>query len=356
MAGAFRRMKSPRGKVKIMRKILSRKLNTARKRQLRTGQLQIRHIVVPMDFSGYARQALTCAVPLAHKCRAKISLVHVVQPPTVSAWRGIPGGGHYLNMQAHNLVAVAETQLDDLATQLLPNDVRGRTIVREGNAGAEVVAVAKHLKANLIVLSNTGRSGLRRILLGSTAERIVRHAHCPVLTVRRKQSGPAMRLLSLEKPLYTDDLPWKRLLVPLDFSPTSLRALKIAVPLAKASAASLILLNVVEPNPYPTGTESALLVAPDSEVMQAAEKGLPQIARRFIPKSVRANMLVQRGRAADVIVETAEKNKVDLIVLSTHGHTGLERLLMGSVAEQVVRHAKCPVFVVRKPRIRRSTR
>ena len=71
--------------------------------------------------------------------------------------------------------------------------------------------------------------------------------------------------------------------------------------------------------------------------------------RRFVPKSVRVASFVERGRAADVIVETAELKGVDLIVLSTHGHTGLDRLLMGSTAEQVVRHAKCPVFVVRQP-------
>jgi len=332
-----------------MRTTLEQKLNATRKRRLATDKLTIRHILVPLDFSGFARQALTCAVPLARKHRAKISLVHVVQPPTVSTWRGIPGGGHYLAMNMHQLSDVAKTHLGDLAAHLLPDDLRGRTIIREGNPPYEVVATAKAIKADLIVLSNTGRSGLSRVLLGSTAERIVRHAHCPVLTVRRQRSGPAMRLLSMEKPLYPDGLPWRRILVPLDFSLPSLQALSVAVPLAKQSGARLLLLNVVEPNPYPTGMEGTVLVMPEATLARNAKQQLARVARRFIPRSVQVTSLVARGRAAEVIVETAKAKGVDLIVVSPHGHTGLGRLLMGSTAEQVVRTAQCPVFVSRTP-------
>jgi nucleotide-binding universal stress UspA family protein len=110
------------------------------------------------------------------------------------------------------------------------------------------------------------------------------------------------------------------------------------------------LLIVVEPNPYPTGMEGAVLVESDAAISKRARQQLPHVARRFVPKSVRVTSLVAHGRAADVIVETAEEKGADLIVLSTHGHTGLDRLMMGSVAEQVVRSAKCPVFVVRKTR------
>jgi nucleotide-binding universal stress UspA family protein len=334
-----------------MQKTLKRKSNRTRKRRMSPDKLNIRNILVPLDFSGFARQALTCAVPMARAYRAKISFVHVVSPAAPLA--SMPGGTAYMPAtivpsQTDNLVKVSQTHLDELAAYLLQEEVRGRAIVCEGNPAYEVVAAAQSLKADLIVLSNTGRSGLKRVVLGSTAERIVRHAHCPVLTVRRQSSGPAMRLLSLETPLYPERLPWRRILVPLDFSLTSLRALNVAVLLAKQSGARLLLLNVVEPNPYATGMEGAVLVMPDATIARNAKQQLPQVARRFIPKSVRATSLVARGRAADVIVETAEEKGVDLIVLSTHGHTGLERMLMGSTAEQVVRQAKCPVLVVRK--------
>lgn len=159
-----------------------------------------------------------------------------------------------------------------------------------------------------------------------------------------------MRLLSLEKPLYPKGLPWRRILVPLDFSITSLRALKTAVPLARQNGAQLMLLNVVEANPYATGMEGAVLVVPDADLVRSAEAELPRIARRLVPKTVKATTLVAKGRPADVIVTVAEEKGIDLIVLPTHGHTGLERLLLGSTAELVVRHAKCPVLVLRSPR------
>jgi nucleotide-binding universal stress UspA family protein len=331
-----------------MQKTLNQKSTALRKHLMAPVKLTLRHILVPMDFSGYARQALTCAVPLARKHRAKISLVHVAQTPV--AMRTTPDGGLVMPVNTARLVEVAQTHLDELADILLPQELRGRLIVREGNAAVEVVAAAKRLNADLIVLSNTGRSGLKRIVLGSTAERIVRHAHCPVLTVRRGMDDSARRLLALQPPLYPKRLPWRRILVPLDFSLTSLRALKIAVPLAKQSGARLLLLNVVEPNPYATGMEGAVLVEPDAVITQRVRRQLPQVARRFVPKSLRTTALVGQGRAADVIVEMAKEKGVDLIVLATHGHTGLERLLMGSTAELVVRTAKCPVFVVRKRR------
>jgi len=335
-----------------MRKTLNQTPPAARaRRPPRTG-LKFHRILVPLDFSGFARQALACAVPLARKHQAKISLVHVVQPPVVLD--ALPDGVSHLpvntDINTGNLVNMAKARLAALATQLLPGDLLDRTVVREGNPAYEVTAAAKALKADLIVLSTHGRSGLPRLLLGSTAERIVRHAPCSVLTVRRQPGGPALRRWSQEKPVYPERLPWRRMLVPLDFSLTSLRALHVAVPLARQSDAQLFLLHVVEPDPYPAGLEGEVLVMPDSALPRNAQTLLPRVARRFVPPSVPVTSLIDHGRAADVIVATAEEKGVDLIVLSTHGHTGLERMLMGSTAEQVVRHAKCPVFVVRQAR------
>ena len=304
-------------------------------------QLKLRRLLVPLDFSGLSRQALGSAVPLARKYRAKISLVHVVQPPVVL--EALPGGIAYLPSNPDDLLNAAKAHLAELAARLVPRDLLDQTVVAEGNPAYEVISTAESLKADLIVLSTNGRSGLKHVLLGSTAERIVRHAHCPVLTVRRQPGAPA-------KPVYPERLPWRRILVPLDFSFTSLHAMRVAAALAEQSGARLTLLNVVEPGPYAIGLEGAPLVLPDEVFARNAKTQLPGIAQRFVPSSVRVTSLVRHGRAASVIVETAEEEEIDLIVLSTHGHTGLERLLMGSTAEHVVRHAKCPVFVVRKLR------
>lgn len=140
---------------------------------------------------------------------------------------------------------------------------------------------------------------------------------------------------------------WQRILVPIDFSKTSLRALDVAVPLVCDYGAQLLLLSVIEPDPYATGLESVMTSAPEHTLVEDAKANLPRIAERFVPPSVKSTMLVRVGRAFDVITRIAKEKDIDLIVLTTHGRTGLERVLMGSTAERVVRHAHCPVYVVR---------
>ena len=331
-----------------MKKPLNQAQAADDKRRMEKAGLKIRRILVPLDFSGLARQALNCAVPLARKYKAKISLVHVVPPALIMA--AFPGEGSFLPVNNNNKVFLksAKLHLDKLAARLLPGKLLGRKMVREGNAAFEVVQAAKVLKADLIVLSTNSRSGLQRAMFGSTAERIVRHADCPVLTVRRQTGTSAKQMLLSEKPAYPAGLPWNRILVPLDFSLSSLRALEAIVPLAQPCGARLFLLNVIEPNPYSTGMDGSILLLPDYTMARDAKSQLPRIAHHFVPASVPVTPLVLRGRASSVIVETAAQNGVDLIVLSTHGHTGLNRLLLGSTAEQVVRHANCPVLVLRK--------
>lgn len=308
-------------------------------------ELKLRRILVPLDFSGQSRQALEYAVPLALKFGAKISLLHVIQPPAVV--RTLPDGGITIPTDIARLVRPARERLADMASEFLPAEVRGRNVVSEGSPVYEIITAAKKLETDMIILSTHGFTGLKRVLLGSTAERVVRHAHCPVLTVRRRAGTPA-------RPANARNLPWKQILVPLDFSLTSLRALEVAVPLAREAGAGLSLLHVIEPENYAAGMVDVVLLLPESTQTSNAETNLAQVAQRFVPAPLRKAARVERGRAASVIVETAAAEKVDLIVLSTHGHTGWERLLMGSTTEHVVRHAGCPVLVVRKLRGLRS--
>jgi nucleotide-binding universal stress UspA family protein len=330
-----------------MRKTINPSASTvkARRRSARqtrhaAPEMRLRRILVPLDFSGQSRQALDCAVPLAATFGAKISLLHVVQPPVVM--RTMPDGGIAVPVNTDRLVELAGERLEEMAAGFLPARVRGNRSVREGSPAYEIIAAAEALKADLIVLSTHGFTGLKRVLLGSTAERVVRHAHCPVLTVHRRTDAPAQVATSRR-------LPWRRMMVPLDFSKTSLRALDTAIPLAGKAGARLRLLHAVEPAPYAAGMEGAVLAMPEPTLVSAAKTNLKRVARRFVPASIRVTSRVERGQAASVIVQTAETEGTDLIVLSTHGHTGWNRLLLASTPDQVVRRAGCPVFVVRKP-------
>ena len=142
-------------------------------------------------------------------------------------------------------------------------------------------------------------------------------------------------------------LPWRRILVPIDFSKTSLRAFDVAVPLARDHGARLYILSVVEPAAYAAGIEGVVIAVPDATLVENARINLPKVAQRFIPSAIPVTSLVSRGKPFDVITRVAKENDVDLIVLTTQGHTGFDLVLMGSTAERVVRHAHCPVYVVR---------
>jgi len=138
----------------------------------------------------------------------------------------------------------------------------------------------------------------------------------------------------------------ERILVPIDFSESSLKALDEAVEFSRPYEAELIVLFVVERGFY----ESPLLVPDSGAVLEhqagGAEEKLNKICRTLVRRGVKCRRLVEFGVAYQDIVETAKKVHANLIVLSSHGRTGLAHVLIGSVAERVVQHAACPVLVI----------
>jgi universal stress protein A len=135
------------------------------------------------------------------------------------------------------------------------------------------------------------------------------------------------------------------LLVPIDFSPASQQALGLAVPLAKQFGAKLILLHVIEPAAYPA--EFGYLAMDNDDLARTARGRLEQLARKSVPRGLVERVVVRTGRAFQEITSAARTLRADLIVLTTRGRTGLKHALLGSTAERVVRHAACPVLVVR---------
>lgn len=137
------------------------------------------------------------------------------------------------------------------------------------------------------------------------------------------------------------------ILVPIDFSEASTKALEYATSLAAQFGGRLTLLNVVEPVYYPDLAYTPLLMEND-KIVQAAERELSAVvARNGIPETLLRKTLVRTGKAFHEITEAARTLKVDLIIIATHGRSGITRALLGSTTERVVRHAKCPVLVVR---------
>jgi len=248
---------------------------------------------------------------------------------------------------AHHFRNIEEVyqKLVDAASHRMTSLIQGRdmpgTHIRQiqirGIAPASVILkYAGENEIDLIVMGTHGRRGLGHLFLGSVAEEVVRHASCPVFTVREKETPKPVEAV-------------EKILVPLDFSEHAKTALRQALDMAEAYDAGLQLLHVVEDNLHPyfhmAGTRSILELHPDIEEksMEVMKKTFAEINGRHIP----ATFHVAVGHAAQEINQFAEDQDTDLIVIATHGLTGLEHLLMGSVTEKVVRMAACPVFTVK---------
>ena len=139
------------------------------------------------------------------------------------------------------------------------------------------------------------------------------------------------------------------ILVPIDFSIHSKNALKYAVPMARQFGATIHLVYVVEPTVYPADLGFGQVVLPgvEDELREKGGEELQSLIRKEIGKTARSSWSVRTGNPHQEILREAEERKVDLIVVATHGHSGVEHMLFGSTADRIVRHATCPVLTVR---------
>jgi nucleotide-binding universal stress UspA family protein len=194
------------------------------------------------------------------------------------------------------------------------------------SAAPAIVSFIDRRRPDLTVMATHGRRGLARVLLGSVTERVVRNVRRPVLCVREPDHGVA--------------LPYRRVLVPTDFSAASQSAFPMAAFLAREFAAEVLALHAA-PRP---GLDSLSGVPAKVETAVPDEKALaaflePEFAGlRVVPRVV-------LGSPWQAIVETARAEKADVIVMSTHGHDSLADRVLGSHAERVLRHAPCPVLI-----------
>jgi nucleotide-binding universal stress UspA family protein len=192
--------------------------------------------------------------------------------------------------------------------------------------------VADAIEADLIVMGTHGRTGLRRLLAGSVAATVLARAHCSVLALRAGQGEPKADALQV-------------ILHPTDFSKASEAALKVARALARDHGARLIVLHVVPLDPYVDGRLAAEIDTRDYQhsldVMRIRLDG-PDLKHPVETRLV-------RGFEAEEILREAQDFACDLIVMGTHGRTGLGRWLMGNTAQSVLPKADCPVLVVKSP-------
>ncbi|WP_028566937.1 universal stress protein [Salisaeta longa] len=295
--------------------------------------LTIRRILFPTDFSAVAEDAFAHAAHLAMQHNAEIHVFNVVAPDQAEATNPMTylpleaeENGFY-RMPASNVGAGDEAPAHDVhvAYEQKESDAPSTAITEQ----------AKTIDADLIVMGTHGRQGIDRILSGSVAEHVVRTAPCPVLAVRSDGEGP----------LPTQSV--SRVLAPLDLSKTADTVADHATALADTYDARLDLLHVVEEVVYPNVYNIDPITPMLNDIQERARAAVDSLAQRASEAGVAADVHITVGYAAHEILSFAEANDSGLIVMATHGRTGLERFLIGSVAEKVVRGAPCPVFVLK---------
>lgn len=302
-------------------------------------RLAIRRILVPLDFSPASFNALDFAIALAERFRARVHLGHVFDLDCpFSMMAAMP-----VIIPESRLAESAKGRLKDVARRLALS--RQNVHVVSGRTYHAICKLAGKLEADLIVTAANGQSALQHVLLGSTAERIVQHAPCPTLVVRGLQ-----RSLFKTNGEATAGRPanLKKILVPLDFSNCSMVGVEYAVRLAEASGAELALFNSVSlPSFAPYGVYGDRgLSAAKHAVWLTAEKQISDLRSKLVARGIGAEIVVEAGVPAHQICLYAQNHEVDLIVVATHGSTGVKHSMLGTTVEQVVRHGPCPVLVV----------
>jgi len=299
--------------------------------------MKIERILWPTDFSTCAQLALVHAIRWARRFGAEVHALHVIAADAEDPHDPAHYAGDAESLEAHLRERAGEA-LREVLDAHGTGDLTTAVAVETGDAPAP--AIRRYVGdrgIDLVVMGTHGRRGFRSLLIGSVAEEVMRETPCPVLAVR--QSDPP-------------DVPGalRRILVPLDFSPQAAGAIRTAKALARIDGGTVHLLHIVEtailPDFYYAASESLFLAEP--EIRAEAARRLERLDRETDgDPPVEVEIEVIGGHAASDIGRRATEWEADLVVLPTRGHEGVERLLLGSVADKVLRTTPVPVLVLK---------
>ncbi len=283
--------------------------------------LSIHTIVVCIDFTSASDLALRYARRFAIRSSARLLLVHIVDPATVSPEE----------MDAHlalrDMVDSAKADMQKLCAELAENAVESSGIVRHGNVRDMILEVVRENHADLIVLGSKGEVLTDRPRFGTVAEQLVRAAPCPVLTV-----VPESRWQELENDRR------RLLLVPTDFSATSQAGFLYALAFARSIGASLLLVHAVEYSfsVEPIAAQLASLGAKDMRMLLASARAA----------HVEAESIVRTGDASEVILELARERKADYIVMGVRGGDRVDGTRLHGRVQGLMHQSPCPLISI----------
>jgi len=290
----------------------------------------IKNILCAVDRSPDSLQAFGYAIALARWQGARLNLLEVIEtavPPGVSR---APKD----DAVPYETRAALERDLRRVLTARRVSDLKVEIFMRKGNVVQEILAQAKASRPDLVVIGSHGRAGVQRLVLGSVAEKVLRLATCPVLTVRC-----GVRLARRSRS------PFATILCPTDFSAAANKAVAYAKRLAKEADDKLIVMSAVE---WPLdGATSGPIAQLRKSLESDAREGLVRLLPRPSSHGPRAQAVVATGKASAAIVKLARARSVDLIVMGVSGRGALDVALLGSTTHHVIREGMWPVLTVR---------
>lgn len=289
-------------------------------------------LLVPIDFSDNAKRALEWAYWMAVRMDARIRLLHVAELQTVA----IPEmPANMFDEEESQALAAAKDLIADMGLDEDRIDIEITSANLYRPPARVIQEVALRIGVRMIVMGTHGRRGFRRLLLGSVTEEVVRHASCPVLVVQLSK-----------KPF--SKTPVSRVFVPMDFSESTDVLMDEAGTMARVFGASVDLFHAVDMPYLPyVGLANDPLKDIEKRALKASGEELKAMAAKLHEDGLEVDTHKRTGPAGQSILDAARDNDADLIVMASHGRHGVDRMLLGSVTEKVLRGTECPVLVVR---------
>ena len=295
-----------------------------------------KRILIPLDGSALAANALKPAMRIAQAQEGETLLLRVVEPVPVMMGDAFGQPLVWPIETTTELSAAAQRYLDAVKEEWQPVLPKINTCVEVGTPANSIIGHAEQHDIDLIVMTTHGTSGIERWMMGSVAERVLRNAPCPVLILRGEESLTHM-------------------MITLDGSYLSEMVLEPALALASSLGARVTLLRVDDPREHPDMALYQSIASADDTMAERyrldfynqSQRYLQNVIDQYSDQPLEIKFDLGRGNAAKQIVQAAERDGCELIAMTTHGRTGLSRWRYGSTTEKVLRSAEKALFVVR---------
>jgi nucleotide-binding universal stress UspA family protein len=300
--------------------------------------ISIARILCPVDFSAYSRHALEHASAIAKWYSAELVMLHVAPTPPQMTPPPVCGISATLPIDFGEEERRLVGELKAFVRPVVPTVRTENLRVVTGGPVLQILEEAAAVRADLIVMGTHGLSGFERLMLGSVAERVLRKAPCPVLTVPRSVSAT-----DPDRPLV-----FKKIICPIDFSEGSIEGLKYALSLAQENDACLTLLHVLERSEAEPAGDTPFSVPESLQYLAGfASDRLTAVVPPAAAQWCRLEKMVLAGKPYREILRLAGERNADLIVMGVLGRNAVDLALFGSTTQHVVRSARCPVLTTR---------